>query len=61
MLSVNKRTIYDWVYEKRIPYYKIGGILRFSSDEIDNWLKKKRCVATTKRSHNHDQDKGHIS
>ena len=39
-LRVAKTTIYDWVYKKKIPYYKIGGAVRFDMDEIYEWVKK---------------------
>lgn len=39
MLGVSKHTIYSWVFEKRIPYIKVGRLLRFSRYEIDAWLK----------------------
>lgn len=35
-------TIYDWVYRKKIPYYKIGRLVRFDLREIDKWTKDKR-------------------
>ena len=41
-LSVKPKTIYDWIYKGRIPYYKIGGLVRFNYEEIKRWLAKKR-------------------
>ena len=37
-LSVKKTTIYDMVYHKKIPYTKIGNLLRFEKGLIDNWI-----------------------
>ena len=34
-----KGTIYQWVFNKRVPYYKEGGNLRFLKSDIDEWLK----------------------
>ncbi|MBR6863848.1 MAG: helix-turn-helix domain-containing protein [Bacteroidales bacterium] len=33
-----KKTVYDWVTHKRIPYHKDGHRLRFLRSEIDEWL-----------------------
>lgn len=41
-LSLTKGTLYVWVFQKRIPHFKIGGALRFDLREIENWLKDKR-------------------
>ncbi len=33
-----KQTIYGWVNEKLIPYYKKSKKLTFKKSEIDNWM-----------------------
>ena len=33
-----KKTVYDWVTLKRVPYHKDGKRLRFKRSEIDAWL-----------------------
>lgn len=39
LLSIPKSTIYRWVREGSIPYYKINGyIIRFKEKEITKWL-----------------------
>jgi excisionase family DNA binding protein len=38
-LRVSKNTIYSWVNQRRIPYHKVGSLLRFDINEIDEWLK----------------------
>jgi excisionase family DNA binding protein len=35
-----KKTIYQWVSNKTIPYYKGTKALRFHKPEIDTWLKE---------------------
>jgi len=35
-LSVN--TVYSWVWHKRVPYHKLGRVLRFDLNEIDKLL-----------------------
>ena len=31
-------TIRQWVSMKKIPYYKVGRLVRFDTTEIDKWL-----------------------
>ena len=33
-----RKTIYDWVTLRRVPYHKAGKRLRFLRSEIDAWL-----------------------
>jgi excisionase family DNA binding protein len=40
LLRCKKRTIYDMVEQKRIPYRKVGGRLLFDLDEIIDWTRK---------------------
>jgi excisionase family DNA binding protein len=35
-----KKTIYKWVSDNTIPFYKGTKALRFHKPEIDNWLKE---------------------
>jgi excisionase family DNA binding protein len=39
-LKVKKRTIYDLVQRKRIPYLKIGKLLRFSKQNLLEWMQR---------------------
>ena len=41
LLQVKPSTIYGWVHEDHIPYYKINRLVRFSEKEVANWLKEK--------------------
>jgi len=40
-LKVNPQTIYNWVSGNKVPYTKVGDLLRFKKEDIDGWLKKK--------------------
>ena len=40
-LKVNPQTIYNWVASNKIPYTKVGDLLRFRKSDIDGWVKKK--------------------
>jgi excisionase family DNA binding protein len=37
-LNIKEKTIYYKVESGEIPYYRIGGLIRFKKDEIDAWL-----------------------
>ena len=39
-LRVNKRTIYRWVHDGRVPCRRVGKQWRFSKEELDQWSKK---------------------
>lgn len=41
-LGLTKGTLYVWVCQRRIPYLKIGKLLKFDIIEIQDWLKDKR-------------------
>jgi len=44
-LGIPKGTLYAWVFLKKIPYFKIGKLLRFDLNEIEVWIKdKKECI-----------------
>ena len=38
LLNVGVRHVRRLVAERRIPYVKWGGLLRFDPDDIDKWL-----------------------
>lgn len=37
-LGVSKNTVYSWVYHDKIPYSKVGRLLRFDLSKIDLWI-----------------------
>ena len=39
-LQVSVSTIYKWTSKNQIPFFKLGGSLRFKKDEIDKWVQK---------------------
>jgi excisionase family DNA binding protein len=38
ILNIKASTIYAWVSQGKIPHVKIHGLIRFQSDEIQEWL-----------------------
>lgn len=41
LLGIKKKTVYDWVREKKIPHLRLGRQIRFRRDELENWLHQK--------------------
>lgn len=42
MLNIKKKTIYKWVRQRKIPYIKLGGLIRFDPEEIEKWIGSKK-------------------
>ncbi|MEI6296381.1 MAG: helix-turn-helix domain-containing protein [bacterium] len=42
MLNISKAGFYRLVYKREIPFYKVGGGLRFSVEDILSYLKNNR-------------------
>jgi excisionase family DNA binding protein len=38
LLHIKVSTLYAWVSQGKIPHVKIHGLIRFQSDEIQQWL-----------------------
>lgn len=45
-LGVSRHTIYSWVAQRRIPYLKVGRLLRFERRAIAAWLHGDRAEAS---------------
>jgi excisionase family DNA binding protein len=41
-LGLTKGTLYVWVCQRKIPFLKIGKLVKFDLEEIGDWLKDKR-------------------
>jgi len=41
LLGVEESTIYSWTYRKKIPFIKLGRLIKFRESEIKNWLDTK--------------------
>jgi excisionase family DNA binding protein len=41
-LKISIETVYAWTSQKRIPYIKVGRLVRFDLDEIAKWLEKNK-------------------
>jgi excisionase family DNA binding protein len=41
-LAVSTSTLYGWVYQRRIPFVKIGSALRFEMAELQKFIHSNR-------------------
>ncbi len=39
-LGLSKGTLYVWVCRRKIPYVKVGRLVKFDMREIEGWLKE---------------------
>ena len=44
-LGIKKPTLYSWVFQKKIPYIKVGRMIRFNVNELLLWLEEKSVKA----------------
>jgi excisionase family DNA binding protein len=45
LLNVNERHVRRLVFERRVPYFKWGHLLRFDPAELEQWLEQARIAA----------------
>lgn len=45
MLNVSRSTLYGWVWQRRIPFVKVGRALRFSSRDLEQFIEANRFKA----------------
>jgi excisionase family DNA binding protein len=44
-LALSKSTLYGWVYQRRIPFVKVGSALRFELAELEKFVQSNRFQA----------------
>ena len=47
-LAVSTSTLYGWVYQRRIPFVKVGRSLRFELAELQKFIQSNRFPARSK-------------
>jgi excisionase family DNA binding protein len=45
-LQVSRGTIHNWIYQRKIPYSKIGRRVRFKREDIVRWCENKKVEAS---------------
>jgi excisionase family DNA binding protein len=40
LLGVKEKTLYSWVNQRKIPYVKVGRLLRFDLSKVEEWIKE---------------------
>jgi predicted DNA-binding transcriptional regulator AlpA len=57
-LDCSPKTVRDWMYRNRrepvvdpLPYYRVGGLIRFCSAEVAAWVERRRVRVTSFGSH----------
>jgi excisionase family DNA binding protein len=45
-LQVSRGTIHNWIYQRKIPYSKIGRRVRFKREDIVRWCEDKKVEAS---------------
>lgn len=48
MLNISTYAVRDYVQYRKIPYYKINGVVRFKLSEIEQWIEDKAIKPATK-------------
>ena len=43
--GISRNTIYSWIWLKKIPYIKLGKLVRFDLKEIDGWVAENHVAA----------------
>src|SRR5712692_34789 len=49
-LHIKRSTLYAWVEQRKIPFVKIHGLIRFQRDEIERWVESFRPQPLTRSS-----------
>ena len=45
LLAVSVSTLYGWVYQRRIPFVKVGRALRFDVNDLEKFIQANRTQA----------------
>lgn len=46
-LDISLNTVYTWVCLKKVPYIKMGRLVKFDLVEIEKWVRQKRIEEIT--------------
>jgi excisionase family DNA binding protein len=40
-LGISRNTLYEWVIQNKIPYIKVGRLVKFRKEDLEAWLKRR--------------------
>ena len=43
-LGVSIKTVYSWVHTRRIPFVKVGRLVKFDPQDINAWIQKRKVL-----------------
>ena len=44
-LGVQRETIYKWVAKRKMPSHKVGRLLKFQVNEVDQWVREGKSAS----------------
>lgn len=44
LLSVSVSTLYGWVWQRRIPFVKLGRAVRFDIDDLEKFIERNKLT-----------------
>ena len=47
-LRIKPITVYKWVNQSKLPFFKVGSLTRFRKDCIDQWIRSRETVVDSK-------------
>ena len=48
-LGVQRDTIYKWVAKRNLPAHKVGRLLKFQVNEVDQWVREGKASSDNDR------------
>ena len=40
-LGISKNTLYEWIIQRKVPYVKVGRLVKFREEDLEAWLKNR--------------------
>jgi len=41
ILGISRNTLYEWIVQRKIPYIKVGRLVKFRREDLQKWLEKR--------------------
>jgi excisionase family DNA binding protein len=41
LLGISRNTLYEWIVQRKIPYIKVGRLVKFRREDLQKWLEKR--------------------